>query len=189
MGGSSHARRVAVPPPSSRSRDLQRVGLANQTTMLMSESVQVQEALRQAFVARFGQAGLAQRFRAFDTICSATQDRQDAVQKLLADPGLAVMVVIGGYNSSNTIALARLCGERLPTYHISGAECLDGAAIRFKPVGEKQEARADSWLPAGPLTLGLTAGASTPNNIIGAVVERLDQVCSADGPAGGPPAR
>jgi len=83
------------------------------------------------------------------------------------------MVVIGGYNSSNTIALARLCAERLPTYHISGAECLEGGAIRFKPVGEKQESSAQSWLPGGPLTVGLTAGASTPNNVVGQVVLKL----------------
>ena len=163
----------AASPGFDPERDLQRIGLANQTTMLMSESVQVQEALRQAFLARYGAGELARRFRAFDTICSATQDRQDAVQKLLADGSLAVMVVIGGYNSSNTIALARLCAERLPTYHISGAECLEGGAIRFKPVGEKQESSAQSWLPGGPLTVGLTAGASTPNNVVGQVVLKL----------------
>jgi 4-hydroxy-3-methylbut-2-enyl diphosphate reductase len=163
----------AASPGFAPERDLQRIGLANQTTMLMSESVQVQEALREAFLARWGEAELAHRFRAFDTICSATQDRQDAVQRLLADGGLDVMVVIGGYNSSNTMALARLCSERLPTYHISGAECLEGGAIHFRPVGGKQEARAESWLPEGPLTLGLTAGASTPNNVVGQVVSKL----------------
>jgi 4-hydroxy-3-methylbut-2-enyl diphosphate reductase len=83
------------------------------------------------------------------------------------------MVVIGGYNSSNTIALARLCSQRMPTYHISGADCLEGASIRFKPVGEKTESRAEGWLPRGPVTLGLTAGASTPNNVVGQVVEKL----------------
>ena len=163
----------AASPGFDPERDLQRIGLANQTTMLMSESVQVQEALRKAFVARFGEAELGTRFRAFDTICSATQDRQDAVQKMLADGGLDLMVVIGGYNSSNTIALARLCGERLPTYHISGADGLEDRAIRFRPPGAQQETRADTWLPEGPLTLGLTAGASTPNNVVGQVVLKL----------------
>jgi 4-hydroxy-3-methylbut-2-enyl diphosphate reductase len=81
--------------------------------------------------------------------------------------------VIGGYNSSNTMALARLCAERLPTYHISGPECLEGAAIRFKPVGGQGESSAPSWLPKGPVTLGLTAGASTPNSVVGQVVEKL----------------
>ena len=66
-----------------------------------------------------------QRFRAFDTICSATQDRQDAVLRMLDEGGLDLMVVIGGYNSSNTQALARICAARLPTYHIDGADCVE----------------------------------------------------------------
>jgi 4-hydroxy-3-methylbut-2-enyl diphosphate reductase len=163
----------AASPGFEPSRDLQRIGLANQTTMLMGESVEIQELLRAAMRERWGEAELPARLRAFDTICSATQDRQDAVQKLLASEGLDLMVVIGGYNSSNTMALARLCAERLPTYHISGPECLEGAAIRFKPVGGQGESSAPSWLPKGPVTLGLTAGASTPNSVVGQVVEKL----------------
>ncbi len=112
----------AASPGFEPERDLARIGLANQTTMLMTESLEVQEMLRSAMRDRYGEAELIQRFRAFDTICSATQDRQDAVLKMLAEGGLDVMVVIGGYNSSNTQALARICAERLPTYHISGPE-------------------------------------------------------------------
>ncbi len=153
---------------------LQRVGLANQTTMLMSESMEIQEMLRSAMRERWGEAELKNRFRAFDTICSATQDRQDAVGKMLEQGGLDVMVVIGGYNSSNTQALARLCSDRLPTYHISGPEGLDGPAIRYRPVGGGHgEERRESWLPGGPVVVGLTAGASTPNNVVGEVVEKL----------------
>ncbi len=152
---------------------LQRIGLANQTTMLMSESLEVQEMLRAAMRDRYGDADLRQRFRAFDTICSATQDRQDAVLKMLDRGGLDVMVVIGGYNSSNTQALARICAERLPTYHISGPDRLEGTAIRHRPVGAGDEVLATGWLPAGPVTVGLTAGASTPNNVVGEVVERI----------------
>ncbi len=154
-------------------RDLQRIGLANQTTMLMSESLEIESMLRQAMRDRYGEAEMPARFRAFDTICSATQDRQDAVQKMLADGGLDVMIVIGGYNSSNTQALARICSERLPTYHISGPEGLEGAAIRFRPAGSQAEASRASWLPEGRVTVGLTAGASTPNNVVGEVVERI----------------
>jgi len=156
-------------------RHLQRIGLANQTTMLMSESLEIQEMLRSAMRERWGEAELARRFRAFDTICSATQDRQDAVLKMLEEGGLDVMVVIGGYNSSNTQALARICGEKLPTYHIRGAEGIgtDGS-IRHRPVGSHQdELAADAWLPSGPVSVGLTAGASTPNNVVGEVVERI----------------
>jgi 4-hydroxy-3-methylbut-2-enyl diphosphate reductase len=154
-------------------RDLQRIGLANQTTMLMSESVAIQERLRAAMRERWGEAGLAARFRAMDTICSATQDRQDAVLRMLELGGLDVMVVIGGYNSSNTMALARLCSERLPTYHISGPECLEGEALRHRPIGAQQETALPAWLPEGPVSVGLTAGASTPNNVVGQVVERI----------------
>jgi 4-hydroxy-3-methylbut-2-enyl diphosphate reductase len=154
-------------------RHLQRIGLANQTTMLTSESVAIQEMLRAAMLARWGEAELGARFLAMDTICSATQDRQDAVQRMLEDGGLDVMVVIGGYNSSNTLALARICATRMPTYHISGPECLEGPAIRHRPIGAKEETAQASWLPEGPVGVGLTAGASTPNNVVGLVVERI----------------
>jgi len=155
---------------------LQRIGLANQTTMLMSESLEIQEMLRGAMCERWGEDGLRERFRAFDTICSATQDRQDAVLKILAEGGLDVMVVIGGYNSSNTQALARICAEKLPTFHIRGPEGLEASgAIHHRPVGvHHDELVAPAWLPSErPVTVGLTAGASTPNNVVGEVVERV----------------
>jgi 4-hydroxy-3-methylbut-2-enyl diphosphate reductase len=95
------------------------------------------------------------------------------VLKLLAEGGLDVMLVIGGYNSSNTQALARICAEKLPTYHIRGPEGLDGRALVHRPVGGGDEQRRDDWLPAGAVTVGLTAGASTPNNAVGEVVEKI----------------
>jgi len=164
---------VAMSPGFDPERDLQKIGLANQTTMLMSESVAVQELLRSTMRERYGEAELRNRFRAFDTICSATQDRQDAVLRLLERGDLDVMVVIGGYNSSNTIALARICAAKLPTFHISGPDCLDGEALRHRPIGAQAEELAPSWLPAGPVRVGLTAGASTPNNVVGLVVEKI----------------
>jgi 4-hydroxy-3-methylbut-2-enyl diphosphate reductase len=92
---------------------------------------------------------------------------------MLAEGGLDVMVVIGGYNSSNTQALARICAERLPTFHISGPDGI-GTAIRHRPVGaHHDEVESTSWLPKGPVTIGLTAGASTPNNVVGEVVRRI----------------
>jgi 4-hydroxy-3-methylbut-2-enyl diphosphate reductase len=122
---------------------------------------------------RWGEAELDTRFRAFDTICTATQDRQDAVLKMLAEGGLDLMVVIGGYNSSNTQALTRICAERLPTFHISSADRIEGDAIRHRPVGGHDETASTGWLPGGPLSVGLTAGASTPNNVVGEVIERI----------------
>ena len=154
-------------------RDLQRVGLANQTTMLSSESLQIQEEIRRALADRFGAETLEDHFRAFDTICSATQDRQDAVVELLGQkPGL--IVVIGGYNSSNTNHLAALAGRSVPTFHIEDASCIEkDGTIRHKPYGQTSERRTSGWLPAGRVVIGLTAGASTPNNKIGEVVAAI----------------
>jgi len=155
-------------------QDLVRVGVANQTTMLSGESLAIAAELRKSMAKRYGEAALPEHFRTFDTICSATQDRQDAVLKLIADP-LDLMVVIGGYNSSNTTHLAAICHDKAPTYHIEDASCVDPEAgsIRFRPVGAKEERLVTGWLPAGPLTVGVTAGASTPNNKIGETVERI----------------
>jgi 4-hydroxy-3-methylbut-2-enyl diphosphate reductase len=163
----------AASPGFDPERDLRRIGLANQTTMLMTESLEIQEMLRRAMLERYGEGSLRESFRAFDTICSATQDRQDAVLKMLDRGGLDLMVVIGGYNSSNTQALARICSDRLPTYHISGPEKLEGPAIRHRPVGGHDETAQAEWLPAGPVRVGLTAGASTPNNVVGEVVDKI----------------
>ncbi|MGH9258660.1 MAG: 4-hydroxy-3-methylbut-2-enyl diphosphate reductase [Acidimicrobiales bacterium] len=154
--------------------DLSRVGVANQTTMLSNESLAIAEEVRCSMTRRYGEAHVAEHFRTFDTICSATQDRQDAVLKLIAEP-LDLMVVVGGYNSSNTTHLAAICQERVPTYHIEDAACIEPetGTIRYRPVGGQVEARREGWLPAGPVTVGLTAGASTPNNKIGETIERI----------------
>jgi 4-hydroxy-3-methylbut-2-enyl diphosphate reductase len=163
-----------VSPEFEPARDLVHVGVANQTTMLSNESLAIAAAVRDSMAARYGEAALAAHFRNFDTICSATQDRQDAVLRLVAEP-LDVMVVIGGYNSSNTAHLAAICQERVPTYHIEDASCVDaaGGAIRFLPAGAHAETRREAWLPAGPATIGITAGASTPNNKIGETIARI----------------
>ena len=155
-------------------RDLTRVGVANQTTMLSGESLAIAAELRNSVAARYGEVAVPEHFRTFDTICSATQDRQDAVLKLIAEP-LDLMVVIGGYNSSNTTHLAAICQQKVPTYHVEDAACIDpdGGTIRFRPVGAPDEQRREGWLPAGRVTIGITAGASTPNNKIGETIERI----------------
>lgn len=153
-------------------RDLGRIGLANQTTMLGSESLAIAEVLRASMERRYGEAALADRFRSFDTICSATQDRQDAVVELLKED-LDLFLVVGGYNSSNTAHLAHLCAEKAPTYHIAEPSCLVSAdEIRFRapdaplngaPGGPCPERVARGWLPEGPVRIGVTSGASTPD--------------------------
>jgi 4-hydroxy-3-methylbut-2-en-1-yl diphosphate reductase len=157
-------------------RDLERVGVANQTTMLASESLAIAAAVGRSLAARYGTENLAQHFRSFDTICSATQERQDAVLQMMQDPP-QIMVVIGGYNSSNTNHLAHLCREYTTAFHIADATCIDPArrTIRHKPelAADAPEVEDADWLPTGPLTIGLTAGASTPNNKIGETIERI----------------
>ena len=155
---------------------LRRIGVANQTTMLARESLAIGEEVGRAVARRFGEEYRAENFRTFDTICSATQDRQDAVQELLRE-SLDAMVVIGGYNSSNTISLAALCAERVPTYHIEDATSIEPETSRilFRPAGvQHSEAAATDWIPDKPVVrIGLTAGASTPNNKIGETVARI----------------
>ena len=172
----------AMSPGFDPDTDLVRVGCANQTTMLMSESLEIGEMVGAAMRERYGDEGLARHFRAFDTICSATQERQDAVEALLDAEPIDLMIVVGGYNSSNTCNLARICAARVRTYHISDPGCLLSAdRIRHRPVGAPSTAAAaevvtEHWLPAdGRVIVGLTAGASTPNNIVGQVIERLSR--------------
>jgi len=169
----------AVSPGFDPDVHLQRIGCANQTTMLSSESLEIGEMFRSAVRDRHGEMELPSRFRAFDTICSATQDRQDAVIALLAEQPLDLMLVIGGYNSSNTYNLARICAEKLPTYHIAEPAALVSATeLRHQPVGSKKEITATGWLPAGQIVVGLTSGASTPDNLVDQVIRRLESFAS-----------
>ncbi len=163
----------AASPGFDPDRDLRRMGLANQTTMLMSETLKVQETLRRAIVGREGTADIDACFRAFDTICSATQERQDAVLDMLKGGDLDMMIVIGGYNSSNTQALARMCAPRVRTFYIDNPTCIEETAIRHRVVGAPVEGRTGGWLPAGPVSIGITAGASTPDSVVGEVLERI----------------
>ena len=154
-------------------RHLERVGLANQTTMIRSESLEVAEMFRRALTERHGTSSLGHRFIAFDTICSATQDRQDAV-RAMRHMGLDAMIVIGGYNSSNTNNLARIAGTFTQSFHIQDATGITSAQeICHKLPGEKEETRTPGWLAPGPFKIGLTAGASTPDNQIGQAIERI----------------
>jgi len=170
----------AASPGFDADRDLQRIGLANQTTMLMSESLAVADMLKAAMTDRWGTDALASHYQAFDTICSATQDRQDAVVALLEERPVDLMLVIGGYNSSNTANLARICAAARPTFHIADPDCLVSRdEIRHRPVGGKTEITAAGWLPAaGPVVIGLTSGASTPDNLVGAAIARLQGFCA-----------
>ena len=164
-------------------RDLLNIGVANQTTMLAKESLAIGDRVRAAMAEHFGETHAAAHYRSFGTICSATQERQDAVVKMMADPP-DLMIVIGGYNSSNTNHLAHMCRQHTTTYHVEDAACIDveTGAIRHKAelaATAPERVEAD-WLPAGPFTLGLTAGASTPNNKIGEALLRVLRIRGVD---------
>jgi len=148
--------------------------------MLMSESLEIGDMLRLVMLERYGADQLTARFQAFDTICSATQDRQDAVIALLNEKPIDMMIVIGGYNSSNTCNLARICAASRPTFHIADPDCLVSAdEIRHRPVGSKTETVASGSRPRrGTVTVGLTSGASTPDNLVGAAIAKLEAFCS-----------
>src|SRR5215469_1024085 len=152
---------------------LQAVGVANQTTMLRGETEEVQRRIKQAMIQKYGESELDKHFRFFDTICGATQDRQDALQKLLREP-MDLLIVIGGYNSSNTSHLAEMGEAKLPTYFIkNAAKMVSDKLIVHYDQHQHQEVETPNWLPAGQVTVGVTAGASCPNNLIEDTIRRL----------------
>src|SRR5579859_6491108 len=145
---------------------LEAIGVANQTTMLRGETEDVQRRLKAAMALKHGEAELPKHFRFFDTICGATQDRQDALEKLLREP-LDLLLVIGGYNSSNTSHLAEMGEAKLPTYFIKNAAKMESIKlIRHYDQHKGQEVETNDWFPTGEATVGITAGASCPNNLI-----------------------
>jgi 4-hydroxy-3-methylbut-2-enyl diphosphate reductase len=152
---------------------LQAIGVANQTTMLRGETEEVQRRLKAAMASKYGQAALPEHFRFFDTICGATQDRQDALEKLLREPP-DLLLVIGGYNSSNTSHLAEMGEAKLPTYFIKNAAKMkaDDLIVHYDQ-HKHAEVETHHWLPPGKVTVGITAGASCPNNLIEDAIRRL----------------
>ena len=163
---------------------LKSVGVANQTTMLRGETEEVQHRIRAAMERRYGTASVGEHFRVFDTICGATQDRQDALQKLLKTP-MHLLIVVGGYNSSNTSHLAEMGEKVLPTYFIKNAAKMESAShIEHWNQHIAEEVHTSNWLPLdGPVTVGITAGASCPNNLIEDTIRRLFELRGIDAAA------
>jgi 4-hydroxy-3-methylbut-2-enyl diphosphate reductase len=152
---------------------LRRVGVANQTTMMRGETEEVQRRIQQAIKDRDGEGQAKQTYRFFDTICGATQERQDALEQMLAEP-MDLLLVVGGYNSSNTSHLAEMGEAKLPTYFIRNASRLESRdRIVHYDSHRKEEVSSEKWLPDRPLTIGITAGASCPNNLIEETILRL----------------
>ncbi|CAN1211478.1 4-hydroxy-3-methylbut-2-enyl diphosphate reductase [Tumidithrix helvetica PCC 7403] len=160
-------------------RDLQRVGVANQTTMLKGETEAIGKLFERTMMQRYGVESLNEHFLSFNTICDATQERQDAMIEIVEEP-LDLMIVIGGYNSSNTTHLQEMAIERgLISYHIDSSDrIISAAAIEHKPLGKPLEIASD-WLPAGKLRIGITSGASTPDRVVEDTIEKIFALKSA----------
>jgi len=160
-------------------RDLIRVGVANQTTMLKSETEEIGRLFERTMLKRFGPTELNEHFLAFNTICDATQERQDAIFALVDEP-LDLMVVIGGYNSSNTTHLQEIAVSRgIRSFHIDTPERIGpGNRIEHMPLGGALETELP-FLPEGPIRVGITSGASTPDRVVEDVIERLIELCAA----------
>ncbi|PSF37696.1 4-hydroxy-3-methylbut-2-enyl diphosphate reductase [Aphanothece hegewaldii CCALA 016] len=154
-------------------QDLAQIGIANQTTMLKSETEQIGKLFEHTMLKKYGPANLNDHFMSFNTICDATQERQDAMFDLVKE-NLSLMVVIGGYNSSNTTHLQEIAIDyKIPSYHIDSSErILSGNRIEHKPLGKELEI-TENWLPEGKITVGVTSGASTPDKVVEEVIERI----------------
>ena len=154
-------------------RDLERVGIANQTTMLKTETENMGKLFEKTMMRKFGPENLNEHFQSFSTICDATQERQDAVLSLV-DEKLDLMLVIGGFNSSNTTHLQEMAIDKnIPSYHIDCAErILPGNRIAHKPLRGDLVVTED-WLPDGNIVVGVTSGASTPDKAVEDTIDRI----------------
>ncbi|WP_055076368.1 4-hydroxy-3-methylbut-2-enyl diphosphate reductase [Pseudanabaena sp. 'Roaring Creek'] len=154
-------------------RDLERVGVANQTTMLKGETEAIGKLFEKTMMQKYGVENVNEHFLAFNTICDATQERQDAMFEIVEED-LDLMIVIGGYNSSNTTHLQEIAIKRnLPSYHIDDVHrILSAEAIEHKPLGKEIE-QSVNWLPTGKISIGVTSGASTPDRVVEDVINRI----------------
>lgn len=158
-------------------KNLERIGVVNQTTMLASDTQAIADYLKQVIALKYGlsQDRITERFAdTRDTLCYATNDNQTSVAAMLDVPA-ELALVVGGYNSSNTSHLVELCEQRLPTYYISSAEkIISPAEILHYNFHEKQEILCSNYLPeARPVNMLITSGASCPDAMVEEVIEKI----------------
>lgn len=153
--------------------DLEKVGIANQTTMLKSETEQIGKLFERTMMRKYGPDTLNQHFISFNTICDATQERQDAMFQLVEEK-LDLMVVIGGFNSSNTTHLQEIAIEhQIPSYHIDSARRIGADNQIEHRLLNGEIVATENWLPSGKIIVGITSGASTPDKAVADVVEKI----------------
>ncbi|MGB6296385.1 MAG: 4-hydroxy-3-methylbut-2-enyl diphosphate reductase [Rivularia sp. (in: cyanobacteria)] len=159
--------------------DLEKVGIANQTTMLKGETEQIGKLFERTMMKKYGPAELNQHFQSFNTICDATQERQDAMLELVEEK-LDLMIVIGGFNSSNTAHLQEIAVEKeLPSYHVDSVErILSVNSIEHRQLNGDIE-KSQKWLPDGKIVVGITSGASTPDKVVEDVIEKIFELKQA----------
>jgi 4-hydroxy-3-methylbut-2-en-1-yl diphosphate reductase len=153
--------------------DLERVGIANQTTMLKGETEEIGKLFERTMIKKYGPQNLNQHFQSFNTICDATQERQDAMFELVEEKA-DLMVVIGGFNSSNTTHLQEIAVERqLPSYHIDCVERIKSRDIIEHQQLDGELVTTEKWLPDGEIVVGVTSGASTPDKVVEEIINRI----------------
>ena len=157
--------------------DLVRLGVANQTTMLKSETEEIGRLFERTMLRKYGPVELNDHFLAFNTICDATQERQDAMFSLVDEP-LDLMVVIGGFNSSNTTHLQEIAITRgIRSFHIDTPDRIDVSTNTVEHMPLSEALRTDEqFLPSGPVNVGITSGASTPDRVVEEVIGKLMQL-------------
>ncbi|MED5330994.1 MAG: 4-hydroxy-3-methylbut-2-enyl diphosphate reductase [Planctomycetota bacterium] len=156
--------------------DLEKVGTINQTTMLASETRSIEGMVRKVLIEKHGAMDVDQHFRELNTICGATQDNQDAVEAMAEGDQLTLLIVVGGFDSSNTRNLTRVGHDRFPSYHVDGPDAIDQQSIHHRCPESHDFVDTSDWLPKGDVTIGFTAGASTPDTLLAETIRRVLEV-------------